>query len=126
MKDPSPAIRAKAIAALGNFGKPSLAALLVPFLDADDGLQDAEAVTSLAFIGDGSLEERFISLLASPIRGPGRPLPWRSAGCGSRSEVAAHIHILQERVHGRHNGCVPYSFIGGKADHFRIFQRIAP
>ena len=66
LKEPNPAIRAKAIAALGNFKNPSLIDELVPFLDSGDGLLDAEAVTALARIGDGSLETRFIELLRSP------------------------------------------------------------
>jgi HEAT repeat protein len=66
LKEPSPAIRAKAIAALGNFRSPSLVAELLPFLDTNDGLLDAEAVSALARIGDSSLETRFIELLRSP------------------------------------------------------------
>jgi HEAT repeat protein len=39
---------------------------LVPFLDAGDGLLDAEAVTSLARLGKANLETKFIDLLKSP------------------------------------------------------------
>ena len=39
---------------------------LLPFLAAGDGLLDTEAIASLARIGNGSLETRFIELLRSP------------------------------------------------------------
>lgn len=66
LADPVPAIRAKAIAALGSFNDPSLAPLLIPFLDAGDGFLDAEAALSLSRIGGGKLEAKFIELLRSP------------------------------------------------------------
>ena len=66
LKDPSPAIQSQVIAALGNFRDLSLIPLLVPFLDAGDGLLDAEAVRALGKIGAADCEEKFISLLESP------------------------------------------------------------
>ena len=66
LRDPGPGIVAKAIAALGNFSDPEIPGLLVPFLDANDGLQEVEALRALAKTGDAALESRFISLLASP------------------------------------------------------------
>jgi HEAT repeat protein len=41
-------------------------AVLVPFLDAGDGLLDAEAVSALARIGKSSLEAKFMEMLRSP------------------------------------------------------------
>jgi HEAT repeat protein len=66
LRDPSPGLVAKTIVALGNFSAPEVVGLLVPFLDAGDGLLDAEALQSLARIGGTSLEDRFLPLLASP------------------------------------------------------------
>ena len=63
--DSNQAIRAKAIAALGNFRDSRAADLLIPCLDADDGLIEAEAVRALGKAGRPDCEERIVSLLAS-------------------------------------------------------------
>ncbi len=66
LSDRNPGLIGKAIAALGNFSDPEIPALLRPFLDANDGLLEVEALRALAKTGDASLEDRFISLLSSP------------------------------------------------------------
>lgn len=66
LKDPNPTIQAKTIAALKNFKDPALVRALLPFLDAGDGLLDAEAAFTLGHIGDGTLEPKIMELLRSP------------------------------------------------------------
>lgn len=66
LQEPNTAIQVKAIAALGNCGAPEAAALLTGFLDAGDGFLDAEAAKALGVIGSAELEDKFLSLLASP------------------------------------------------------------
>lgn len=65
LAEPEPAMKARAIAALGNYHDPALVGYLTPFLDADDGLVEVEAMKALAPIGDSFLEERIIRLLRS-------------------------------------------------------------
>jgi HEAT repeat protein len=65
LSESEPTMRARTIAALGNYRDPALAGYITPFLDADDGLVEVEALKALAPIGDSSLEERFIRLLRS-------------------------------------------------------------
>jgi len=66
LKDPNPTIQAKTIAALKNFKDPSLVPAILPFLDAGDGLLDAEAAFTLGYLGNGALESKIIELLRSP------------------------------------------------------------
>jgi len=67
LKDDNSGIRAKAIKALGNFADRSLTRHLLPFLDAEDGLTDVEAVLAIAKAGDSLLEERIMKLATSPL-----------------------------------------------------------
>jgi HEAT repeat protein len=66
LKDENSGIQARAIKALGNFRDPVLVPVLLPFLDAGDGLTDVEAIIALSRIDNGSLEGRFIELTRSP------------------------------------------------------------
>jgi HEAT repeat protein len=66
LKDPNPTIQAKTIAALKNFKDPSLVPAIKPFLDAGDGLRDAEAACTLGHIADGAFETKIMALLRSP------------------------------------------------------------
>ena len=66
LRDASDAVKAKALAALGNFPGRDQVHLIIPFLSANDGYLEAEALKTLARIGDASLSDRIIPLLGSP------------------------------------------------------------
>ena len=66
LSDPSCAVRALAIEALSHYRNPSLVPRLLPFLDEEDGLLDAEAALALGRIGDATQEEPLLRLLNSP------------------------------------------------------------
>jgi HEAT repeat protein len=63
--DPNQAVRAKAISAIGNFRDHRAASFLIPCLDADDGLIEAEAVRALGKVGLPECEVQILSLLGS-------------------------------------------------------------
>ena len=67
VNDPNTAVQARAIAALGNFPpSPAICARLHPFLNANDGALEAEAVISLARLADQTILAVIPDLLASP------------------------------------------------------------
>lgn len=67
LNDRNAAIRARAIAAVAGFSpSPLLYERLRPFLDAVDGVLEAEAALALARLKDLSSEARITGLLASP------------------------------------------------------------
>ena len=63
--DPNQAIKAKAISALGNFRDSRAVSFLIPCLDADDGLIEAEAVRALGKVGRPECEKQILVLLGS-------------------------------------------------------------
>jgi HEAT repeat protein len=66
LQDPSRAVRAYAIEALSRYRDPSLARHLVPFLEENDGLLEAEAALALGRLGASDQEERLAALTRSP------------------------------------------------------------
>jgi HEAT repeat protein len=66
LQDPSQAVRAVAIEALSHYGDRSLVPNIMPFLEEDDGMLDAEAALALGRIGDAArVESLIIKLLDS-------------------------------------------------------------
>jgi HEAT repeat protein len=66
LRDPATAVCAFAIEALSHYRDPSLVPRLLPFLEKNDGLLDAEAALALGRIGSAALEEPLIRLVNSP------------------------------------------------------------
>lgn len=64
--EPNTAIKARVIEALGYYRKQDLVKTLEPFLDAADGILDAEAALAIGRLGGAALESKLIALLASP------------------------------------------------------------
>jgi HEAT repeat protein len=66
LRDPSPEVRAVTIEALAQYRDASLVPRLIPFLEENDGMLDAEAALALGRIGNAALAEPLMKLLSSP------------------------------------------------------------